>query len=156
MKLRELEGTKLSLSVELAGPRPLPKLPLDVVESRLNEWRRMLRQSTTQGRAVLQRVLSGRIVFTRRADGRGYDFSAPTRFDRIFAGVATPRPDWVDPTSTAAKEGIRLEDTYDADYGRLLESVRKLLASLASPSWNQIASFIESMRQLRDNAGFAA
>ena len=30
------------------------------------------------------------------------------------------------------------------------------LASQSIPSWNQIASFLESMRQLRDSSGFAA
>ena len=30
------------------------------------------------------------------------------------------------------------------------------MASLSIPSWNQIASFLESMRQLRDSPGFAA
>jgi hypothetical protein len=30
------------------------------------------------------------------------------------------------------------------------------MASLSIPSWNQITSFLESMRQLRDSAGFAA
>jgi hypothetical protein len=39
-------------------------LRLAVVENRLEEWRRLLRGSTTQARAILQRVLRGRIVFT--------------------------------------------------------------------------------------------
>jgi hypothetical protein len=43
----------------------------------------------TQGRAVLKRVLHRRITLTRRADCRpGYDCSAPTRSDSLFAGVA--------------------------------------------------------------------
>jgi hypothetical protein len=29
------------------------------------------------------------------------------------------------------------------------------VASLSIPSWNQIAGFLESMRRLRDSAGFA-
>jgi hypothetical protein len=49
-----------------------------LVERRLAEWRRMLRGNTTQGRAVLQRVLNGRIVFT--PSGQGYRFEAPTPF----------------------------------------------------------------------------
>lgn len=32
----------------------------------------------------------------------------------------------------------------------------KAVASQSIPSWNQIASFLESMRQLRDSSGFAA
>ncbi len=31
-----------------------------------------------------------------------------------------------------------------------------ILASLSIPSWNQIAGFLESMRQPRDASGFAA
>ena len=30
------------------------------------------------------------------------------------------------------------------------------LASLSIPSWNQIAGFLDSMRQLRDGSGLAA
>ena len=36
---------------------------MSMVDNRLAEWRRLLRQSTTQARAVLQRVLRGRITF---------------------------------------------------------------------------------------------
>jgi hypothetical protein len=46
--------------------QPVPRLAPAVVENRLAEWRRLLGQSVTQGRAVLQRVLQGRITFTRR------------------------------------------------------------------------------------------
>ena len=31
-----------------------------------------------------------------------------------------------------------------------------VVASLSIPSWNQIARFLESMRQLRESSGFAA
>jgi len=44
----------------------------------------VLRQSVTQGRAVLQRVRQGRITF--RPNGAGYTFEAPTGFDKLFAG----------------------------------------------------------------------
>ena len=56
------------------------------MEDLLTEWRRLLRQSTTQGRAVLQRVLRGRITFTPKCGG--YEFEAPTRFAKLFLGVA--------------------------------------------------------------------
>jgi hypothetical protein len=36
------------------------------------------------------------------------------------------------------------------------KSVENDLASLGTPSWNQIVGFLESMRQLRDSSGFAA
>ncbi len=80
---------------------------------------RMLRQSTTQGRAVLQRVLRGRLTFTPRADGQGYDFSGPTRFDKLFTGLVAKRPAFIDPGDRFGTEEIHAE--YDADYGRLLE-----------------------------------
>ena len=83
---------------------------------------RLLRQSTTQGRAVLQRVLRGRITFTPRADGQGYDFAAPTRFDKLFSGVAVQRPAFIEQGNRGA-EHIGPEDTFDGDYGRLLEGV---------------------------------
>jgi hypothetical protein len=38
--------------------------------------------------AVLQRVLRGRITFTR--SGNGYEFFAPTRFDKLFTGIVAP------------------------------------------------------------------
>ena len=34
--------------------------------------------------------------------------------------------------------------------------VRQSVASLAPPSWNQIAGFLETMRRLRDSSGFVA
>jgi hypothetical protein len=54
----------------------------------------MLRQSTTQSRAVLQRGLRGRIVFT--PSGEGYTFEAPTRFDKLFSGIVAPRPAFIE------------------------------------------------------------
>jgi hypothetical protein len=35
----------------------------------------------------LQRVLRGRLAYTPRAGGDGYDFGGSTRFDRLFTGV---------------------------------------------------------------------
>lgn len=120
-KLRELEARRRAVGREMVSLRPLPKLPRQVVEGRLDEWRRLLRASTLQGRAVLQRILDGRIVFTPRADGEGYDFIAPTRFDKLFTGVVVPRPTWI-PNDTFGTEHIRPEDTPEVDYGRLLET----------------------------------
>jgi hypothetical protein len=80
----------------------------------------MLRQSTTQSRAVLQRGLRGRIVFT--PSGEGYTFEAPTRFDKLFSGIVAPRPAFIEKGNRGA-EHIGPEDTFDADYGRLLEAV---------------------------------
>ena len=82
----------------------------------------LLRGNTTQGRAVLQRVLRGRITFTPLADGRaGYALSAPTRFDKLLTGVATPRPAFIRADDRTGLAGITPADTRDGDYGRLLE-----------------------------------
>jgi hypothetical protein len=42
----------------------VPHLPQPVLENRLDEWRRLLRMSPTQGRAVIQRIVRGCIIFT--------------------------------------------------------------------------------------------
>jgi len=84
-RLQELERRRDVIDTALRNIRPLPRLSPEVVENRLAEWRRLLRQSTTQARAVLQRVLRGRIVFT--PSGEGYTFEAPTRFNKLFIGV---------------------------------------------------------------------
>ena len=125
-RVHELEAQQCAIADELANLAPLPRLALVVINDRLAEWRRLLRGSTTQGRAVLQRVISGRIVFTPRDDG-GYDFSAETRFDRLFSGVVVPMPDWLKAFADASRgmEDIGPEDTFDGDYGRLLERVYK-------------------------------
>ena len=123
-RVHELEAQQRAIADELANLAPLPRLAPVVVNDRLAEWRRLLRGSTTQGRAVLQRVISGRIVFTPRDDG-GYDFSAETRFDRLFSGVVVPMPDWLKAFAgdTRGTEHVGPEDTFDADYGQLLQRV---------------------------------
>lgn len=120
-RIRELQEKRQALADELAGLRPVPRLPRRVVESRLEEWRRLLRASTTQGRAVLQRIIRGRITFT--PDGDGYTFEAQTRFDKLFSGFAAPLSPWVK-LGTAEEAGlgsIGPEDTMDPEYGRLLD-----------------------------------
>jgi hypothetical protein len=63
-------------------------LKLEVAEDRLANWRRALRENTTQARQVLLRQLLGRITFTPVDDG--YEFEAQTRFDKSFYSVAAP------------------------------------------------------------------
>ena len=129
-KVRDLEARQHAIDEELMNLRPVPRLPVSVVEDRLGEWRRLLRSSTTQGRAVLQRIVVGRIRFTPRTANQyevegGYDFEAQTRFDKLFAGVAAPQlADGRDLTGT---EDIGRADTWDADYARLLERAQKRL-----------------------------
>jgi site-specific DNA recombinase len=132
-RLRELEARQETLARELASLAPVPRLPAAVIEDRLAEWRRLLRQSTTQARAVLQRVLRGRITFT--PVGNGYRFTAPTRFDKLFTGVASPRPAWM-PTTVDSSPGVTAADTLDGDYGRVLARAaeRILGKGLASPA----------------------
>jgi site-specific DNA recombinase len=123
-RIRELEARKKAIRVEMFALRPVPRLPEAVIANRLAEWRHLLRASTTQGRTVLQRIIRGRITFTPRADGLGYDFRAETRFDRLFTGLVVPVPELpssipVDESGTAS---IGPEDTGEADYGRLLDA----------------------------------
>jgi hypothetical protein len=66
-------------------------------------------------------VLCGRLTFTPRADGEGYDFTGPTRFDKLFTGIVAPRPDR-ETGNPLGLEHIGPEDTFDADYGRLLDA----------------------------------
>jgi hypothetical protein len=72
---------------------------------------------------VIQRIVRDRITFM--PVGAGYEFEAPTRFDRLFAGLVIPKSLWTQPRPRGT-ENIRPEDVYyqgeyDADYGRLLE-----------------------------------
>ena len=123
-KLRELEARQRAIPIEMASLRPVPRLAPAMIENRLTEWRRLRRASTTQARTVLQRILRGRLVFTPRVNPisnevDGYDFRGPTRFDRLFTGIAVERPKGEDVMTGA--EGITAEDTFDGDDGRLLE-----------------------------------
>jgi hypothetical protein len=137
-----------------------------VIENRLAEWRRLLRSSTTQARTVLQRILCGRLVFTPHVNPvsnevDGYDFRGPTRFDRLFAGVAVERPKSLDPHDRTGTEDITADETFDGDYGRLLERAYegrrlagarkgvKVLASLMPGSWNQVADWLGRVDDLR-------
>ena len=44
----------------------------------------------------------------------GYAFDAPTRYDRLFSGLATPRPEFV-PEGTTRWASLTPEETLDAD-----------------------------------------
>jgi hypothetical protein len=69
--------------------------------------------------AVMQRIVDGRITFTPREDGKGYDFVASTRFDKLFSGIVAPKPTWIPPADGSVAH-IGAADTFDEDYGRLL------------------------------------
>jgi hypothetical protein len=53
----------------------------------------------------------------------GYDFEGPTRFDKLFTGIASPRPKSLDRNDLSGTENIGPEETFDGDYGRLLDRV---------------------------------
>jgi hypothetical protein len=123
-KLKVLELRKRQIAEELRALQPIPQIEKKIVEDRLAAWRRLLRQSTTQGRAVLQRVLKGRLRFVPRPEMDGYDFSGPTRFDKLFVGIAVEPPAWIGSTEAPT---FGPEDTFDGDYGRLLERAHEQL-----------------------------
>jgi hypothetical protein len=128
VRLRELEARRQAITVESANLQPVPRLEPALIEGRLAEWRRLLRQSTTQGRTVLQRILRGRLTFTPQIETGemvGYKFEGPTRFDKLFAGIAGPAPKYVDRSGRAGTEHIGPEDTFEGDYGRLLDRFYK-------------------------------
>lgn len=142
VRLKELQERLSAITTELLNMRPVPRLPAAVIESRLAEWRRLLRASTTQGRTVLQRVLRGRLTFTPRADGCGYDFEGPTRFDKLFSGMACKplaAATFDDLVRNAGRgtERIGVEDVPDADYGRLLEAAAMRKGWRARPELNR-------------------
>ena len=56
-----------------------------------------------------------------------------TRFDKLFLGVAVERPPWI-PATIEGIEHIGPEDTFDGDYGRLLEAAQNRGKGLASPT----------------------
>ena len=63
-RVQALEARQADIARQLVSVKPVPRLKSQVIEDRLTEWRRLLRQSTTQAGAVVQRVLAGRITFT--------------------------------------------------------------------------------------------
>jgi site-specific DNA recombinase len=150
-KLRQLEERQSQLQIDLRSFEPVPRLPSPVLESRLAEWRRLLRQSPTQGRAVLQRVLSGRITFTPDPEGVGYTFAAPTRFDKLFAGlVYQRRPPFLKDGDRRGLE--QLLEAEDADYSNVLQRAmeRVLAKGMASPEG--LTPFCESSDGKRDTS----
>lgn len=86
---------------------------------------------------MLQRVLRGRLIFTPHVNPLsgeidGYEFEGPTRLYQLLTGLAVKRPQGL-ADSRAGYEGITSEDTFDGDYGRLLEE-RFYAEVLASPT----------------------
>ena len=88
---------------------------------------------------MLQRILRGRLTCTLHVDPLsgdvdGYDFTAPTRFDKLFTGLAAERPKSL-PLSDQVSEHYDADETFDADYGQLLDRVyERCVKVLASPT----------------------
>jgi hypothetical protein len=61
----------------------------------------------------------------------GYEFEGPTRFDKLFTGIAFARPKDIDSNDKTGIEDLGPEDTFDGDYGRLLEHI--YVKGMASP-----------------------
>ena len=94
---------------------------------------------------MLQRVLRGRIVFT--PEGAGYLFTAPTRFDKLFTGIMAPMPAFLAGETATGAAHIPPQDTFDADYGRLLEQ-----AAQGCVKWGGVPN----VRELEPDHGVAA
>ena len=62
-------------------------------------------------------ALHGRDDLAQRV---GYDFEGATRFDKLFTGIATPRPASLDPHDVRGTETIETNDTFDGDSGAYL------------------------------------
>ena len=69
----------------------------------------------------------------------GYAFDAPTRYDRLFSGLATPRPEFV-PEGTTRWASLTPEETLDADCGLVLERAHAALGSLTDTHVKVVAS----------------
>ena len=104
-------------------------LQAEVVVDRLADWRRLLRGSMPQARAVLQRVLQGRITFTPA--GTGYTFEAATRLNGCLQ-VSRHRARRLCRRPTRQRTLVR-RDTFDGDYGRLLERAASRGKGVTSP-----------------------
>jgi Recombinase zinc beta ribbon domain len=120
------------LLTAIASARTLGRLHVDraaieaTVQAQCARWRALLTESLEDGRTLLREVLSGPLVFT--PEGKGYHFRARVATGELIAGAVN------DGAGAGAHK----------------------VASPSIPSWNQIAGFLRSMRQLRDSTGFAA
>lgn len=85
-RLKVLEARQAEIEALLVSTQPVPRPEPAKVASKLAQWRKHLRGNISQARVVLQRLVVGRIKVGPAADG-GCEFSAETKFDKIFAGL---------------------------------------------------------------------
>lgn len=59
------------------------------IESRLKEWRGLLRKNPAQGQMILRKLIVGRIRFEPKADRRGryYAFRATGTVEKLLSGL---------------------------------------------------------------------
>lgn len=70
----------------------------------------------------------------------------PTRYERLFEGVAMRAPlSLKNESPHAGREGISAADTYEADWGALLERAGKRVKALASPEASNPSSLLASV-----------
>jgi hypothetical protein len=87
-----------------------------------------------------------------RANGLGYDFAGPTRFDKLLTGIAVASRSETRLRGGALDDFVN-RDALEDDYGRLLdrayECSMKVLASPVPASWNQVAEWLRLLDRLR-------
>jgi hypothetical protein len=87
--IKSLEDQRSAVEAQLR-PRTARPAPA-AVASRLEEWRRHLRGNVHAARAILSRVLDGRIKFEPTLDG-GIEFVITSKFNLVLAGLVAERP----------------------------------------------------------------
>lgn len=74
------------------------------------------------------------------AEGDGFNFTAPTRFDKLFSGAAVQVPAWMADYLAAhpvTEQPLDRSETLDADYGRLLERACNRKGSSSPPGFGE-------------------
>jgi len=90
--LQAAEHRKAQILRTLKPPRAVPA-DAARLQALLGEWRDMFRANVGIARQILAQLLDGeRVVFTPRADGAGWDFSASCTLDRVSIGAGIGAP----------------------------------------------------------------
>jgi len=153
-RMKSLEGRRIEIEHELKAATPAPRLETRVLESRLAEWRRILRGSVTQARDVLQRVIRGKLRFTQLPGGI-IQFEGESRYSwlssGIFVGVpdTTPVPPHIAALGgdTRGHEGIdeeraEMEARYEAVLRGAERSVRGTTLAGFEPAFSTLKGFL--------------
>jgi site-specific DNA recombinase len=106
--IRERERRKDALLRELAElnrprVRPLPPAKQQqLLESKLSEWRELLRANAPKARQMLRKLIDGRIVFNPETSLRRYRFVANGTMSQLLSGL-------VDPQAVASPNGPAID-----------------------------------------------